>query len=72
MMVSPAASRPLSSAMAASVASPAGSMIQTARGAASCAHEIGDAGGRRGALARELAPRLRVAVVDHAARGHGA
>ena len=67
MMVSPAASRPVSSAIAASVASPAGSMIQTARGAVSLAHKIGDAVGRRGALARELTPRLGVPVVDHAA-----
>ena len=54
MSVSPAASRPASSAIAASVAAPAGSMTQTARGAASACTSSPRLAACRRALAREL------------------
>ena len=56
MTVSPGASRPPSSAMAASVAAPAGSMTHTARGAASDFTSSAEVGRRHGALGRQLPP----------------
>ena len=52
--------------MAASVAAPAGSITHTTRGAASAFTRSAEAGCRRRALGRQRAPRLRIAVVDHA------
>ncbi len=63
--VSPGSSRAASSAIAASVAAPAGSMTHTARGVSSARTTLAEARACRRTLARELAPRLGIAVVDH-------
>ena len=67
MMVSPGRSSAESSPMAVSVASPAGSITHTARGAAKRLHEIAETRRRRRSLGRERPPRPGIAVVNDAA-----
>ena len=56
--MSPEPSRPVSSAMAASVISPAGSISQTTRGGGERLHQVGKTVGGGGALAGQAAARL--------------
>ena len=72
MMVSPAESRPVSSAIAAAVGSPAGSISQTARGAASRFTKSCRATADRAPSRPSARPASRLAVEYHTRRGHGA